>query len=85
MVSAYENGTHQPGIETLKRMSEIFNVSVDYLIENSDIRMKSDNLSRPGLSAEEADILALFRELDVKNKQRVFGILFALKNYSSLP
>ena len=34
MISAYENGTHQPSIDTLIKMSDIFNVSVDYIIEN---------------------------------------------------
>ena len=31
MISAYENGTHQPSIDTLIKMSNIFGVSVDYL------------------------------------------------------
>ena len=36
MISAYENGTHQPSIDTLIRLSKIFNVSVDYLLERTD-------------------------------------------------
>ena len=32
--SRYEAGIHQPGIEVLKSMSKLFNVSIDYLVEN---------------------------------------------------
>ena len=32
--SRYESGIHKPGIEVLKKMSKLFNVSIDYLVEN---------------------------------------------------
>lgn len=79
MISAYESGAHQPSIETLIRMSEIFNVSVDYMIENSDIRMKAERLVKDVLTANEAELLELFNELDEKRQQRAIGIIFALK------
>lgn len=79
MISAYESGAHQPSIETLIRMSEIFNVSVDYMIENSDIRMKAERLVKDGVTANEAELLELFNELDEKRQQRAIGIIFALK------
>ncbi len=79
MISAYESGAHQPSIETLIRMSEIFNVSVDYIIENSDIRMKAERLVKDGLTANEVELLELFNELDEKRQQRAIGIIFALK------
>lgn len=79
MISAYESGAHQPSIETLIRMSEIFNVSVDYMIENSDIRMKAERLVKDGLTANEIELLELFNELDEKKQQRAIGIIFALK------
>lgn len=79
MISAYESGAHQPSVETLIRMSEIFNVSVDYMIENSDIRMKAERLVKDGLTANEAELLELFNELDEKRQQRAIGIIFALK------
>ena len=79
MISAYESGAHQPSIETLIRMSEIFNVSVDYMIENSDIRMKAERLVKDGVTANEDELLELFNELDEKRQQRAIGIIFALK------
>lgn len=38
--STYETGTAEPGIEMLKQLSAIFNVSIDYLVEN-DIKGKT--------------------------------------------
>lgn len=32
--SKYENGVHPPTIEILKKLAEIFDVSLDYLVEN---------------------------------------------------
>ncbi len=82
MISAYENGTHQPSIDTLIKMSGIFNVSVDYIIENSDIRMPAESIMQTGLSAEEIELLGIFREMDAKKRQKALGILFALKHYN---
>lgn len=38
--STYETGTAEPSIEMLKQLSAIFNVSIDYLVEN-DIKGKT--------------------------------------------
>ena len=32
--SRYESGVHLPGLDVLKNMSKLFNVSIDYLAEN---------------------------------------------------
>lgn len=41
--SRYESGAHLPRIEILKKMSALFNVSIDYLLENNcDIAEISD-------------------------------------------
>lgn len=37
-ISLYETGKRQPDFETLSKIAEYFNVSVDYLLGNSDIR-----------------------------------------------
>lgn len=80
MISSYENGTHQPGLDTLKKLSEIFGVSVDYIIENSDSRSLpvTNELS---LYEDEIELLSMYRQLDVQNKQRAIGITYALLHY----
>lgn len=46
-IANYENGKNMPSVEVLERLSEIFNVSTDYLLGKSDIRnpeeIKMDN------------------------------------------
>lgn len=37
-ISQYETGKRQPDLETLQQMSSFFNVSVDYLLGNTDTK-----------------------------------------------
>lgn len=81
MISAYESGTHQPSIDTLIRMSEIFNVSVDYIIGNSDIKCPADSFSKIGLTENEIKLLDIYKKLGREKQQQAIGIIFALLNY----
>lgn len=38
IIGLYENETRKPSMEILIKLSEIFNVSIDYLLGKSDIR-----------------------------------------------
>lgn len=78
LVSAYETGRHQPGIETLIAMSDLFNVSVDYIIGNTNIKTKPEELAGTGLDQNEIELLSLFKSLDGNNKQRVIGFIMGL-------
>ena len=81
MVSAYETGRHQPCIDTLIQMSNIFGVSVDYIIGNTDIRTPVEKFLKDGLTSNEIELLDIFKELDNEKQQKALGILFALKYY----
>ena len=59
-VSNWENERCQPDQDALRSMSEIFDASIDYILGNSDIK-KAPSLEDAGLSAEEAELLKLFR------------------------
>ncbi len=83
MISAYESGVHQPSIETLKTLSKIFDVSVDYIIENSNIKAKAETLSLNRLTTTEIELLDIFKTLDPSEQQRAIGIIFALKKSNS--
>lgn len=80
MISAYESGRHQPSVETLIQMSKIFNVSVDYIIGNTNFKRPVEYYMRNHLSQSEAELLSIFGKLDANSKQKAIGILFALKN-----
>ena len=81
MISAYENGSHQPSIDTLVHMSKIFGVSVDYIIGNSDIRTPAEKFSKDGLSGNEIELLDVYKQLDKEKQQKAIGMLLALKEY----
>jgi len=81
MISAYESGVHQPSIDTLIELSKIFNVSVDYIIGNSNIKSTAEAMTRDGLTFNEIELLDLFKTLDKDKQQQAIGVLFALKNY----
>lgn len=59
-ISSYENDRHYPSVQTLLKMSEIFNVSCDYILGLSDVRnVMHNNLD----TAEEAAFKSLYRAL----------------------
>ena len=42
-ISKWERGDRQPDYETLEKIADTFNVTIDYLLGRSDIKYKSDN------------------------------------------
>ena len=78
LVSAYETGRHQPSIEILMEMSKLFNVSVDYIIGNTDVKAPVNAYDEAHLSTQESELLSIFRNLDSKNKERAIGMLMSL-------
>lgn len=79
MISSYESGAHQPSIDTLIQMANIFNVSVDYIIGISDIRTPAEKFSKDGLTEKEIELLDMFRELTKDKQQMALGVIFALR------
>ena len=66
-IGKYEREQLEPTIETLKKMSAIFECSIDYLINNSDdfgnITIKKENFLTDNLSEEEKKLLEDYRSL----------------------
>ncbi|WP_117161258.1 helix-turn-helix domain-containing protein [Paraliobacillus sp. X-1268] len=61
-LSSYENGTRQPDYEILSKLSELYDISLDYLINGSSKKDDDKNLfffDMEGLSDEEIE--------DIKN------------------
>lgn len=82
MVSAYESERHQPSIELLVQFADFFNVSVDYLIGRTDIRMKISSLNRNDFSEDEICLLDYFNSLTEEQKQIALGTVYALRGYN---
>lgn len=77
-ISAYEKGTREPDIETIKKISDFFNVSTDYLICKTDIRSNDKeeqefrfayHKEMEGLTDKEiSDALRFYKEMKKKVK-----------------
>lgn len=67
-ISKYEKDITQPSIETLKSLSEIFGVTVDYLIGVSDIK---NPYAKSEITPSEAELIGHFRLLTYENKIRI--------------
>ena len=61
IISEYENGKVEPSITTLKKLASIFNTSVDYIIEYTDIKQPIDKIAQSELSETECKLLNEFR------------------------
>lgn len=72
----YENGTSEPPIATLIRLAELFDCTVDYLLEVTDQRRpESINLSR-----ETQDVLKKYSRLNEEGQKQFFVFLDLLSS-----
>lgn len=74
----YENGISEPDIYTLMRLANYFNVSVDYLVGNSDILEKADLITEQQLSSDESLLIQNFRSLPAKTQTLVLELILTL-------
>ncbi|WP_368489274.1 helix-turn-helix domain-containing protein [Clostridium sp. BJN0013] len=59
-ISKYENGSREPDTETLKLLSSIFDVSIDYLLGNTNIKNTTDSADKIAESINDDPELAQF-------------------------
>lgn len=80
-INKYENHNIEPDIDTLIKMADYFETSVDYIVGHSKIRRKIEIVNSYDLNAEEAKLVKDYRKLS--NKQR-FSIALILENYTDI-
>lgn len=73
-ISKWERGDRQPDYETLEKIADIFNVTIDYLLGRSDFKYKSDDSQMSFSTPQEAlsfilkqEIVADFGGYDLEN------------------
>lgn len=53
-VSHLENGRHEPGLDMLEKLADLFDVSIDYLVGRSNMRKLPENTGLKKTKAEAA-------------------------------
>lgn len=82
-VNMYERGEREPGLETLEKIADLFNVDLDYLLGKTDHTSHALIPSGRDISAEEYELILKFRKLDNRGKSAVLNVLN--HEYESLP
>lgn len=70
-INKYENHGVEPDIATLIAIANYFSTSVDYLIGNTDIERKLENVQKYDLNEEECRIMDGYRKLNPTEKEIV--------------
>ena len=71
--NAYENGEYEPNIETLIKIANYFNVSVDYIIN----RQQNNKIDISELNEVQQNIIKMTTELNEINSVRVESYISA--------
>lgn len=74
----YENGLAYPNLETLKMISQLFSVSIDYIVGNDRFIDSNSEQSSP-LTPEEQILIRCYRKLSPDLKSALLNILKNLK------
>lgn len=72
-INKYENHNIEPDIETLVRMADFFNTSVDFLVGHSSIR--NEEASADCLSEAERILIDNYRALNNRQKEAVNAVI----------
>lgn len=70
-INKYENHNIEPDIETLKRIADYFDTSIDYLVGYSGERHKSSVSTTQEISYQERYLIRKYRTLTQKEKQSI--------------
>ncbi len=76
-INKYENHKIEPDINTMIRISNYFNTSVDYLIGNTTIRRRIEITHSFDLSDRESNMLQGYRTLSEKKRRSIDLIIEA--------
>lgn len=74
-INKYENHSIEPDISTLIRIADYFDTSVDYLIGNTSVRRKIENVTTYDLNTEESKLINHFRKLSKKKRLCIAAVI----------
>lgn len=78
-IANWLSGDSAPHKKNLKRLSDYFDVSVEYLEGKTDIKEKAVSISGNGLSEAEIKLIELWRSFSPKEQELALKMLSALR------
>lgn len=79
-IQNYETGGYQPDIDTLNKYADFFDVSVDFLLERTDIRRKQEPVKEYDLNTEEQNLINRYRGLRPNQRKSLSLFLDTLED-----
>ena len=80
-ICEYEKGRSEPNLDTLKKLSSIFECSIDYLVGNSDdFGIVQISSNKQPLTYLQQELLHYFDKMDDSQKNRLIGYAYAMIN-----
>jgi transcriptional regulator with XRE-family HTH domain len=70
-VHRYEHCEYEPDIETMVQIAKYFGTSVDYLVGNTDIRNKIEEVEKHDLNKDESRMLDNYRKLSENQRRNI--------------
>lgn len=77
-IHRYEHEDYEPDINTMMRIANHFNTSIDYLVGNSDVRNKIEKIEKHDLNADETVLIEKYRSLTPKHRKSITVMLDTL-------
>ena len=76
-IKTYENHNVEPDIESLRRMADYFGTTIDYIVGQSELRYKVEDIQNYALNDDEAEFIAAYRQLTPNQREAVIGVMRA--------
>ena len=77
-ISDWETQRSEPNVTQLRKVADLFNCSIDYLVGREDDFGIVQSSAPNSLTALESEILSLFRALDTSAQHKAIGYVYAL-------
>lgn len=74
-INKYENHNVEPDIESLKRMADFFDTSIDYIVGHSDLRFRPADIHKHALNSAEARMIDGYRALTPRQQECVDKVI----------
>ncbi|MCR5478635.1 MAG: helix-turn-helix transcriptional regulator [Ruminococcus sp.] len=74
-INKYENHNIEPDVETLIKLADYFNTSVDYLIGHTEVDHIIEHVEQYDLNDDEAALINHYRKLSVNQRNAVSTVI----------